>query len=453
MRSCGAKVKRASPHYNLPMDENLKKKLVGLWRQDVAMSPPDWLVDCVIAAGTFGFGMMQLALSANLFVPDAFTRMILGIQSVKPSMFAILGTLIMCLPLIVRRQHPWPVFMLTLALWVILDWGLRIDSLSIASSLVALFTVAYARGGIEALVAGALTLVGVSLSVIFGTSTSLAALLVFQNSSFAVAVALAGYAMHAHKEYVASAEARAREAERLRDSESKRALEAERTRESEASRRVEAERVRIAREVHDITAHSLSAVSIQAAAAERLIDTDPLAAKNAIEQVRLTSKAALGEMRAMIGVLRGDESAQVAPTEGTERMGDLVDYLKDAKVRCELDMSRYDRAHVPAYIDVALFGIAREACTNIVRHAHAKHAGIVLESDLQGGGGVALRVSDDGEGFDAFAHGSGHGIEGMRERAKLLNGRLAIEVKAEGGTLVEAHIPVKSPIEARLSDE
>ncbi len=397
------------------------------------MSATDWLVDCVVMLGAFGFGMVQLTLSANLFVPDTFTRMILGITNVTPSAEGTVATLVTCLPLIGRRRFPWPVFGLTLLLWMIFDWGAGIVSLSIVSTLVALFTLAYERGRGEAVAAGGATLVVILLSVGLGSSSSLASLLLFQNLALIVAVTLAGYALNARQQLVAEAEARA--------------AEAERTRESEASRRVEEERVRIAREVHDITAHSLSAVSIQAAAAERMIDVDPEGAREAIAQVRSIAKTSLENMRAMVGVLRGGASgAETAPVEGTEHMGELADYLEGAGVSCELDMGGYAKGGVPAHIDIALFGIAREACTNIVRHAGAKKASISLRIENVLAGTVAsLVIEDDGSGIeDAASAYSGHGIEGMRERATLLGGTFTVGPRARGGTRLAVTIPVRS---------
>lgn len=400
------------------------------------MTATDWLVDIVICLGAFGFGMMQLFLSASLFVPDTFTRMILGIQSVTPTIYAFAATLVSCAPLVIRRRYPWPVFIAALVLWVFFDWGFGITSLSMVGVLVALFTLAYERGHGEAFVAGIITLAVMVFSALFGSSSSLAALLVFQNMTLAIAVTLAGYALNARQEVAAQAEARAQEAER--------------TRESEASRRVEEERVRIAREVHDITAHSLSAVSIQAAAAQRLVDVDPEAAKDAIAQVRSTAKSSLEDLRAMVGVLRagtgedadnGAPSAQTAPVEGTDRMSDLVDYLQDAGVHCDLMMGSYTRKSVPAHIDIALFGIAREACTNIVRHAQAHHARILLACENEA---AVLEVTDDGNGINLAAASDGHGIEGMRERASLLGGTVSIENADSAGTVVRVRIPLAS---------
>ena len=101
----------------------------------------------------------------------------------------------------------------------------------------------------------------------------------------------------------------------------------------------------------------------------------------------------------MIGVLRSGEAAETEPTRGTGFLGELARYLEDAGVTCEVQDSLYNRAYVPAFVDVALYGIAREATTNIVRHAQASNARIMLWTDIEGTAGSAnLVVRDDGRG-------------------------------------------------------
>lgn len=414
--------------------------------RNVPMSLTDWLVDCVIAAGAFGIAMLQLSLSINLFVPDAFTRMLLGITNVVPSGTAIAITFAMSIILILRRRFPWPVFILALSIWSLSDCFLGLTSLSIISVLVAIFTICYEIGGKDAGISGTICVIVLILTYSISTSTSYAALTLFQNISMSVAVVLAGYALSVRNDYIKEANERAREAELLRISETERALEAEASRESEAARRVEEERVRIARELHDITGHSLSAVSIQAAAAERLIDTDPKAAKQAVSEIRRISKDSLSDIRSMVGVLRGDDDrAETSPTMGTEHMGELIDYLEKASIACDLLMDSYDRESVPSHIDVALFGIAREACTNIVRHSQAKHASIHLlsgtEDKAQAENIVELIVKDDGIGIQDQMMTNGHGLEGMKERASLLNGSFLIRATYPG-TVLEVRIPL-----------
>lgn len=143
----------------------------------------------------------------------------------------------------------------------------------------------------------------------------------------------------------------------------------------------------------------------------------------------------------MVGVLRsGNETADMAPTVGTDRAADLVGYLEGAGVQASLSMEDYDRTAVPAFIDVALFGIAREAVTNIVRHAGATRAELRLATT---GGRAWLSVEDDGCGF-AYrpSEVSGHGLEGMRERVRLLGGTFEAAQSPLGGFRIAVSMPL-----------
>ncbi len=399
------------------------------------LAPKDWAFDAAIAAAAFLFGCMQLVLVTSSFImPDETLRHLLGIDAIVPSTAAYVAVALTVVPVALRRRFPWPVFLFSLVMFTLMQSSFRGYSLTIIGPLVALYTIANQRSRAETIVAGVLALVGIVLSGSPAQSVTLTFLTRFQNVAFMAAGAFGGYAIKTHREYLRAIE--------------QRALEAERTREEEAARRVEEERVRIAREVHDITAHSLSAVSIQAAAAERLVERDPQAAKEAISTARRTAKDALEEIRGMIGVLRqGEAAAETEPTKGTDRLGDLAEYLEEAGVKVQVDDSRYDRVKVPAYVDVALYGIAREAATNIVRHSFASVATIRLALSDDG---VRLTVEDNGRGGAAGsgaaasegAAGGGHGITGMAERARLLGGTLSAGPQIGGGFRVEAFLPL-----------
>lgn len=397
-------------------------------RQSKPQTATDWLVDAVIAAGAFGFSCLQLTLAVNLIVPDDFMRRLMGIQAVVPTAISLGAIALVTLPLAARRRWPWPVFLWTMLSWAFLQTEMSGIALSVAGPLVALFTVASARSRLEAAGACALAAAVFLLAPVPpGQARLLTQLTVVQNVALALAASFAGFGLREHQDRVQAIE--------------ERALAAERSRETEAQRRVEEERVRIAREVHDITAHSLSAVSIQAAAAERLIDRDPASARAAIGEVRRTAKQALEEIRAMVGVLRsGEEAAEVAPTAGTDRAADLVGYLEGAGVQASLSLEDYDRAAVPAFIDVALFGIAREAVTNIVRHAGATRAELRLAT---AGGRAWLSIDDDGRGF-AYrpSEVAGHGLEGMRERVRLLGGTFEAAQSPLGGFRIAVSVPL-----------
>lgn len=400
-----------------------------------SMSSKDWAIDVVVALVAFAAACVQLMLTvSSIIIPDLALRQYLGLVSIVPEFGVFVALAVTTFPLAVRRVFPWPVFLFVLVVHCAFQNVYTGLALSPAGLLVALFTVASERSVKEALVAAALAMAGMILFPGSSVTQSMAFFVQIQNLGLIAAATAAGYGFRSHQAYV-------RETER-------RAAEAERTREEEAARRVEEERVRIAREVHDITAHSLSAVSVQTAAAERLIDRDPAAAKEAIAAARNTAKSALDDIRGMIGVLRhGDAPAETAPAAGTDRFSDIADYLQRAGVACFVEDTAYDRAHVPAHVDLALFAIAREAATNIVKHAGASRAMIRLSSV----GAVAdLVVSDDGrgcgsalrEGFRPRASdGSGNGILGMAERARLLGGSLEAGDLPGGGFVVHVRVP------------
>lgn len=399
------------------------------------MSAKDWAIDVVVALAAFAVACVQLMLTvSSIIFPDLALRQYLGLVNVVPEFGVFVALALTTFPLAVRRMFPWPVMLFVLAAHFALQNVYAGLALSPIGLLVALFTVASERSLVETIVAAVLALLGFLLFPGSSATPSLAFFAQVQNIGLIAAFAAAGYGFRTHQAYV-------RETER-------RAAEAERTREEEAARRVEEERVRIAREVHDITAHSLSAVSIQTAAAERLIDRDPAAAKEAIAAARATAKTALDDIRSMIGVLRhGDAPAETAPAAGTDRLSDIADYLRRAGVECRIDDAAYERGRVPAHIDLALFAIAREAATNIVKHAAASEALLALSSD----DGIArLTVSDNGGGcgqalqagrYPRAADGAGNGITGMAERVRLLGGTLEAGDGASGGFVVQARIP------------
>ena len=400
------------------------------------MTTKDWAIDVGVAVAAFAVACVQLMLTvSSIIIPDFALRQSLGLVNVMPEFGAFVALALTTFPLVVRRVFPWPVMLFILVVHCMLRNDFAGIALSPAGVLVALFTVAAERPAHEAVVAALLAAGGSILFPGSSVTPSLAFFVQVQNLGLIAAAAAAGYGFRTHRAYVCETE--------------RRAAEAERTREEEAARRVEQERVRIAREVHDITAHSLSAVSVQTAAAERLIDRDPQAAKEAIAAARATAKTALDDIRSMIGVLRhGDASPETSPTAGTDRLADLTIYLQKAGVECTVDAEHYCRQNVPAHVDLALFAIAREAATNIVKHAAATRAELTLETT---GTQARLSVRDNGRGcgkplrpgaLPASVDGRGSGVAGMAERARLLGGALEAGDAPGGGFTIRASIPL-----------
>lgn len=215
-----------------------------------------------------------------------------------------------------------------------------------------------------------------------------------------------------------------------------RAIDAERTREEEACRRVSEERIHIARELHDVLAHSLSIVTVQAAAAETLLERDPEKARESINHIRATGKKALAEVRSVLGVMRTEENgARLEPTPGITDVERLVTPVRDAGYDVKLVLSG-DLEAMPAFASVSAYRIVQEALTNAVRHASPRHIEVQIDaSDV-----LRLRVSDDGQSVTAIV--DGHGIRGMRERIEALGGTFAAGPRDNGGFEVTATIPL-----------
>ena len=392
-------------------------------------SATDWGIDVAVALVALAFGCAQMVITASSVVHvDAGPYGSSWVNYV-PNIYAYLAVALTTAPLILRREAPWFVLALTLACYVFLSNSMGgTVSLSPIGPIVAVYTVASERARGEALAAAAVVGVCAAVVPMGASSVAMALVMRIENVAFVVVAALGGFGVRMYHAYM----------EETR----RRLAEAERTREELAARRVADERVRIAREVHDITAHSLSAVTIQAAAAERLIDLNPAAAKEAIADIRSVSKSSLDEIRSLIGVLRGDEAAEHAPAEGTERMGDVVSFLQRAGIEVDFDESDYDKAQVPAFVDMALFSLARESATNAVRHAHAAHICIELASSFSK---AVLVFSDDGVGMGSGVreHAEGHGLEGMGERIEALNGAFTIESEPGRGCTIRAEVPLE----------
>jgi len=222
-----------------------------------------------------------------------------------------------------------------------------------------------------------------------------------------------------------------------------RAAEAERTREEETRRRVDEERLRIARELHDITAHSLSIVAVQSGAALHVLDTDPDAARGALVAIRSTSRDALNELRAILGVLRGSgearEGAPLTPTPGLARVADLAAPLRDAGLTVDL-VAPESAEPLPAFVEASAYRIVQEALTNVLRHAGTASVRVTLRRDDDM---LSIDVVDDGSGRTLAAQpAEGHGIAGMRERALALGGTFEAGPVKGGGWRVSATLPL-----------
>jgi signal transduction histidine kinase len=231
------------------------------------------------------------------------------------------------------------------------------------------------------------------------------------------------------------------------------ALQAEARRTQAQAQAAVTERLRIARELHDMVAHSIGIIAIQAGVGRRVIDTQPTEARNALTAIEATSRETLAGLRQMLGVLRraepghpgrpGPGHGPLEPAPGLADLGRLAATTADAGVRVELRWLG-PRRPLPADIDLSAFRIIQEAVTNVVRHAGTGHCRVTVDCrDSE----LGIEVTDEGRGGAAPAEepgegGGGFGIDGMRERACLLGGELIAGPRAGGGFRVAARLPV-----------
>ncbi|WP_427892558.1 sensor histidine kinase [Kribbella sp. GL6] len=213
---------------------------------------------------------------------------------------------------------------------------------------------------------------------------------------------------------------------------------AARTRKEEELRRAGEERLRIAQELHDVVAHHISLINVQAATALHLVDRQPERAAPALSAIKDASKEALVELRSIVGVLRqSGESAPRQPIAGL----DHLDHLVSRTARAGLEVHKIihgDPRPLPSGLDRAAFRIIQESLTNVVRHARATSATVRIQYGEQA---LVVQVDDNGESLAAQPK-EGNGISGMRERATALGGTLTANRTPAGGLRIIANLPL-----------
>jgi signal transduction histidine kinase len=224
-----------------------------------------------------------------------------------------------------------------------------------------------------------------------------------------------------------------------------RAEQAEASRVADAERAVADERARMARELHDVVAHSMSVMVVQAGAARRVFEANPAQAVDALQNIEATGRDALAEMRRLLGVLRDDgSSASLAPQPSLRELPHLIAQVAESGLAVTLATEGPPR-DLPAALGLSAFRIVQEALTNALKHAGPNASAVITvryrDDDVE------IEVIDDGRGASATATvdangSSGHGLLGMRERAGLFGGELTAGPRAGGGFVVRARLPV-----------
>ncbi len=320
-------------------------------------------------------------------------------------------------PLLVRRRYPRTVLAVVTAAWI--AQAIFVSAWPPVASLVAVYTVSANLGRTEGSLGGRPWRRSRRRSPHSGLPTGAGRSRI---SSLLAGAWVVGDNLGTRRAYTSALEERA---ERL-----------EREREAEAARARAEEQARIARELHDVIAHSVSVMVVQAAAANDVFDTRPERAREALRAIEASGRTALAEMRRLLGVVRAD-GAEYAPQPGIDRLDDLVEQVRAAGLAVAVSIEGAPRP-LPAGVDLSAYRVVQEALTNTLKHANATRADVSLRyRDDE----LGVEVRDDGE---PAGNGDGHGrgLIGMRERVTAFGGSLETGPKNTGGFAVSARFPL-----------
>jgi signal transduction histidine kinase len=338
--------------------------------------------------------------------------------------WAVVLALLASLPIALRRRFPVAIFAITLAAALLAD--IVYDSFQLLGALVALYTVAAHRGrpgSVQVAVATALALPLLKIGESGPGNIELAAVY-----GACAAAWLLGDNLRTRRAYLRELEDRA--------------ARLEREQEENARRAAADEQARIARDLHDIIAHNVSVMTVQAAAAGDAFETQPGKVREALGSIESTGREALTELRRLLGSVRPDDDpGTFAPQPGLARVDELIDQVRATGLAVELIVEGSPR-ELPPGVDLSAYRIVQEALTNTLNHAGASHATVHVR---YGEGTLDIEVVDDGRGATADGTERGHGIIGMRERAALVGGELEVGRAKNGGFSIHARIPLEEP--------
>jgi signal transduction histidine kinase len=336
----------------------------------------------------------------------------------------------MTLPVAFRRRYPVQAFAISgcaLALDLLIAPG---PGVSVLAVLVLLYTLAAYRPRRVSVpwllvsLAGALLVVALRVPHSIGGLNLVLLALVISSGTALVAWVL-GDSMRYRRAYLKELEDRAARLERERG--------------TQAQIAAAAERARIARELHDVIAHNVSVMVVQADGASYALHTEPERADQALAAISQTGRQALAEMRRLLGVLRaGDEQANLAPVPRLSQLRELLDQARDAGMSVSLSLDGAPRP-LSEGAELAAYRVVQESLTNTRKHgglAAAAAVGLSYQRD-----GLLVRVTDDGLGAAAADDGTGHGLTGMRERVELYGGTVQTGPLPSGGYQVTARLP------------
>jgi signal transduction histidine kinase len=341
--------------------------------------------------------------------------------------FTIPAVALIVVSLLGRRRLP---FAAPAALWVVAAAVTFVDGRLVASTqglfiagLLAAFLLGHLPDSRQGRV-GLATVLGSAAIVVYNDPTHSAGELVFTPILFAIAW-LAGFALYERATRAEAAETRA--------------TQAEKERESAARLAVAEERARIARELHDIVAHSVSVMVLQVGAVRHRLPKELEQDRDALQDVERTGRAALAEMRRLLGAMRSErDELDLTPQPGLGHLEPLLDEIRRAGLPVDLHLEG-EPVQLPPAIDLSAYRIVQEGLTNALKHAHAGRADVVVRYRPDE---LRIDVRDDGRG-PSVSDGAGHGLVGIGERVKLYGGTMTAGPAAGGGFALTARLPLR----------
>ncbi|MFJ8884407.1 sensor histidine kinase [Streptomyces sp. NPDC102402] len=380
--------------------------------------------------GGLALAVLACMICASFAEPEPGHGPVFGARVPEPS--SVLLMVLGAGALVQRRRSPMAVLGVTGLLSVVEFVLMDPPAPVVMSAVIALFTVAASTDRPTTWRVGLLTMGGLAVSAMAAGTTPWYSQENLGVLAWTGLAGAAGDAVRSRRAFIDAIRERAERAERSRD--------------EEARRRVAEERLRIARDLHDVVAHHIALVNVQAGVAAHVMDKRPDQAKEALAHVREASRSALNELRATVGLLRqsGDPEAPTEPAPGLAVLGTLLGTFRNAGLPVEVACTDPD-SPLPAAVDLAAYRIIQEALTNVRKHAGT---GVKAEvSVVRVGETAEITVLDNGTGAHlppAQADGGGHGLLGMRERVTALGGTLTAGPRYGGGFRVHAILPVTS---------
>ncbi len=372
-----------------------------------------WAVDAVLGTAFTAIGLVGLFASGD---PNGYYD--------DPTALAVLLTLGCGLPFFFRRHAPFASLLVATVSLVGLFLFEYPTNVCVQMLLVLVYSLGAHGEGMKRPLGFAATEAGVVAVAIRGTPAADTMSVLFAGATYAAAYFLGSTVRN--RRLVLE---QAREREAL----------LEREREDEARRAVADERLHIAQELHDVVAHSMGVIAVQAGVGAHVIESDPAEAKRSLEAISTTSRSTLTELRRLLGVLRDDSGTAYAPAPGLTDLEALVADLDTAGLPVEVHRCG-EHTEIPPGVDFTAYRIVQEGLTNVLKHAGPARATVKV---TYGPGSVEIEIVDDGRGVDGRAADGGHGLIGMRERVAVYGGSLAAGPRPGGGYRVTATLPYR----------